>query len=78
MSTPWIDTINGVDICHTNFNHPDITTGQHTNGPPSVWVRVHPDGEWYPTRSYYWHKVWQWVEAFGVEYVDLCRQEGWE
>ena len=76
MSTPLIDTINGVDICQTSFRHPDITTGQHVN--VSVWVRTHPDGKWYRTESRQLHQVRRWVEAFGVQYVDLCRQEGGE
>lgn len=74
MSTPNITTINGVDICQTQYSHPDITTGQHTNGQPSIWVRIHPDGEWYRTGSRHMHKVRTAVSVNGTKYVDLC---GW-
>lgn len=32
-----------------NPNHPG---GQHTNGPPQVWVRFSGDPKWYGTRTY--------------------------
>ena len=35
-------------IVRTNFPHPEIKTGQHTNGPGTVWVQA--DGEWINTK----------------------------
>ena len=29
-----------IEICATNYRHPTITSGQHTNGPVSYWVKV--------------------------------------
>jgi hypothetical protein len=31
------------EIAMTQFSHPSITSGQHTNGPASIWIRL-PDG----------------------------------
>ena len=28
-----------IEICATNYRHPTITSGQHTNGPERYWVR---------------------------------------
>jgi hypothetical protein len=44
-----------VEICTTQFPHPTITSGQHTNGPQSIWVRM-PDAsderaEWVRSRE---------------------------
>lgn len=30
----------GCEIYQTNYPHPDIKHGQHTNGPARVWVKV--------------------------------------
>ena len=70
MSTPEIETINGVQICQTQYNHPDITSGMHTNGPPSIWVRV-PGSKWMPTYEKQMHIVRQWCESRGPEYMAL-------
>lgn len=40
----WSDT--DLVIKQTNYNHPDITSGMHTNGPASTWVRFGDSGEW--------------------------------
>lgn len=42
-------------IILTNYPHPTITTGMHTNGPGRVWVEI--DGQWYNTGSSKMHKV---------------------
>lgn len=47
--------IDGWEVCATNYPHPTITTGQHTNGPARVWVLV--DGAWQDTGSACMHKV---------------------
>jgi len=52
-----------IEYTATQFSHPDITTGMHTNGPPRVWIRV--DGTWYPTGSYHMHRVRAEVEQNG-------------
>lgn len=33
-------------ICVSKFNHPEQTEGQHTNGPPNVFIRV-DNGPWF-------------------------------
>lgn len=55
--------IDGVEIKATQFRHPTITTGQHTNGPAHIWIKV--DGEWYPTGSSKAHKVRRELEENG-------------
>lgn len=75
MSRPWIQTFGGIEVCQTQFNHPDITSGQHTNGPMSIWVRV-PGGEWVPTYEKRMHIVRQWCEARGAKYVALLKEGG--
>jgi len=40
----WSDT--DIIITQTNYRHPDITSGMHTNGPASVWVRFGDVDEW--------------------------------
>jgi hypothetical protein len=39
----------------TNYPHPSITSGMHTNGPAKVWVKA--DGLWYDTGSHRLHAV---------------------
>ena len=38
----WDET--DCEIAMTNFTHPSITSGQHTNGRYSIWIRL-PDGD---------------------------------
>jgi hypothetical protein len=59
--------MNVTQITATNYSHPTITTGQHTNGPAIVWIQV--DGEWYDTECQYRHKVRAWLEAHGPERI---------
>jgi hypothetical protein len=40
------------ELCITQYNHPDITSGMHTNGPANVFVRPSNPlrvayGDWY-------------------------------
>lgn len=46
------------EIVATNFPHPTITSGQHTNGPATIWIRrcVH-GAEWINTGEKSMHKV---------------------
>lgn len=43
------------EVCATNYPHPDITTGQHTNGPAIIWVKI--SGVWTCTHSKSMRKV---------------------
>ena len=67
MSTPSIQTFNGIEVTETAYNHPDDPPGMHVNGPMSIWVRV-PSGEWVPTDSRKMHEVRFWCEEVGAEY----------
>jgi hypothetical protein len=55
------------EICATNYSHPDITIGQHTNGPARVWVKV--DGIWIDTGSTKLHKVLRELERNGPDRI---------
>ena len=46
------------EIVATNFRHPTITSGQHTNGPATIWIRRCLDrAEWINTGETHMHKV---------------------
>jgi hypothetical protein len=55
--------MNRYKIMRTNYPHPTVTSGQHTNGPAMVWVEV--DGVWYRTGSTREHKIVAELEANG-------------
>jgi hypothetical protein len=74
VSQPQIQRFGSVEVCQTIYGHPSITSGQHTNGPASIWVRV-PGGEWVPTGRKSMHSVREWCKLDGVAFVDLCREE---
>ena len=46
------------EIASTNFGHPSIIGGMHTNGPASIWIRL-PDGDvdWIRCRERSIHKA---------------------
>lgn len=47
-----------VEVSSTNFPHPTITAGQHTNGPATIWLKRCVDGaEWVCTGLRQMHKV---------------------
>ena len=54
-------------LCITNYQHPTITTGQHTNGPGRVWVLA--SGIWLNTGSSKLHRVMRELEANGVSRI---------
>jgi hypothetical protein len=62
LSGLWDET--DCEIVATQFSHPTITSGQHTNGPSSIWIRL-PDGDvdWLRSqeRSMH-HTVKAWIE----------------
>jgi hypothetical protein len=59
----WSDE--DVQVSATNFAHPTITSGQHTNGPAIIWLKRCVDGaEWVNTGLTHMHKVRDaWVVA---------------
>mgnify|MGYP003659272832 CR=1 FL=1 len=61
-------------ICATNYRHPDITTGQHTNGAAMIWIRAGNDAEWTKTRETQMHKVRRSIDELGANaYINLLR-----
>lgn len=60
-------------FCRTNYVHPEVTTGQHTNGPAVVWIQH--NGEWICTRETHLHRVREWLEAFGDEYIEMLKRQ---
>lgn len=53
---PISTTYGEYEICTTQFNHPDVKTGQHTNGPANIFVRRN-GGEWILAEERSMHKV---------------------
>jgi hypothetical protein len=45
-----------VELTATNFAHPNFTSGQHTNGAATIWIRT-LGGEWRCTGEKAMHKV---------------------
>jgi hypothetical protein len=62
------------EICATNYPHPDIHEGQHTNGPPSIWVR-YKGGQWLCTDEKHMHKVRAAIDTFGAAFMDELLKE---
>ena len=56
-----------VIIKATQFQHPTITSGQHTNGPDMIWICV--DGKWYPTHCSKMHKVRREIDENGPQQI---------
>jgi len=57
------------EIIATNHRHPSITSGQHTNGPFSIWIRL-PDGgvDWIKSRERTFHETAKaWID-FGIDW----------
>lgn len=51
-------------IYQTNFAHPDIKTGQHTNGPARIWIKSYlSDFKWIDTKQTQLHKVRKLIDA---------------
>lgn len=64
------------EIKMTNYPHPSITSGQHTNGPYSVWIRL-PDGgvDWIRSRERtVHHTVKAWIEM-GIDWFTEVEHE---
>lgn len=77
MSEIIKDKVDGLhwEIAATNHPNPDITTGQHTNGPATIFVKGN-GYPWLSTGENKMHLVRQWVEVYGSEYLDLLEQFG--
>ena len=64
----------------SQYEHPDATRGQHTNGPAKLFVR-RPDGPWYRVRiQTNAHAVRRMIAAYGFDHFaathcDLLPQE---
>lgn len=59
------------EIVRTQYHHPDITEGMHTNGPASIWIREagwkhRADGRWINTGSHKMHDVIEQFIQFGT------------
>lgn len=63
-----------LEVCVTQYHHPDITTGQHTNGKPYIFVRLNGTKDWFHAddRMYLHHIRAIWAE-FGSEMLTLLR-----
>lgn len=58
---------NMYELKTTNYPHPDISEGQHTNGPATVWVKI--EGEWHNTHSHRTHRVMEELKRNGPERI---------
>jgi hypothetical protein len=57
----WSD--DDIEITQTQFNHPRITSGQHTNGPANIFWR-NPEGEWSLCPMTQLHKAVKWLGIY--------------
>jgi len=64
------------EIAATNYPSPDIITGQHTNGPPIVFVKV--DGQWVSTKSKSVRNVCLELERNGPDRIVAGTWSGYE
>jgi hypothetical protein len=65
------------EICTTQYSHPSITSGQHTNGPLSIWIRS-IGGDWIFCRERHLHEVHRnWIDM-GIEWFEAVEQENVE
>lgn len=56
-----------IKIIQTNYPHPSITSGVHTNGAAKCWISV--DGEWFYSGSSSLRKVRKEIEKHGVDRI---------
>lgn len=63
----WCDT--DCEIVLTNFPHPSITTGMHTNGQATPWIRVcNGNSEWHMSSERHLHKTVEAWAMFGISW----------
>lgn len=61
---PGLWSADDCEIVATNFNHPTITAGMHTNGPATWWIRRAESGEWVRTGVKHKHLIREiWVSC---------------
>lgn len=53
---PGLWSESDLEVCQTNYGHPSITTGMHTNGPAAIWIR-YIGGAWLHSSMKHMHKV---------------------
>ena len=63
-----------VEFCATRYPHPDITSGQHTNGPRSIWIR-RIGGEWIQCRENALHSAVMSYVEMGFEWFEEDESE---
>lgn len=55
------------EIIWSIYNHPNQTSGQHTNGPANVFIRENDSSPWYiVTEIKGWYKIAKVVKEIGV------------
>ena len=61
------------EIISTQYTHPDIKSGQHTNGPPKIWVRELGKNfsAWFPTLEHSMKKVRDNLDKHGIEFYEV-------
>lgn len=64
--TPELWSVTDTEVCATNYPHPSITSGQHTNGPAAIWTRT-IDGEWERSAERSMHRVLAMIAEAGKE-----------
>lgn len=45
------------EIIATQYRHPSITSGQHTNGPASIWIRLAESEQWHRSQERSMHNT---------------------
>ena len=58
------------EIKASQYDNPDNETGQHTNGPASIFVRGNGK-PWLYTGQHSMHKVVHQVQNYGMDYVEF-------
>jgi hypothetical protein len=71
-----------IEICTTQYPHPSIASGQHTNGPASIWVRMPDSGderqEWIRSRERSRHATLKALADMGFEWFRMIEAEASE
>jgi len=62
-------------FCTTNFPHPNIVSGQHTNGPPAIWIR-RIAGRWIRCRERALHHAIAAFVTMGFAWFEEVEAEG--
>lgn len=65
----WLWRNDDCEIATTLYAHPSITSGQHTNGKYSVWIRS-IGGDWIKSKENHLHHTVQAWKMFGIEWFE--------